>query len=230
MEEEVKHMEIKHVDIKHVDIKHAEIKPNVSSVPGINVTKPDAGMPLPSSLYQKLHATRIAKVMLFLDCFGQYDEFGAMSPDGRLDLVCRLERSCYNYTIDKAKEENIMPTWTNDVFGDLYHSICYKISSNVDRAFVNNTRFALNVISGVFDVDQVPRMSSKEMYPAIYDALEAEIRNRANVRKNVKVTSMYRCRMCHKRECTIQPRYNRSLDEGTSLTITCQNCSFEWCA
>ena len=38
----------------------------------------------------------------------------------------------------------------------------------------------------------------------------------------------HKCSKCKENKCTIVPRFNRSLDEGVNLTVTCMNCSFEW--
>jgi DNA-directed RNA polymerase subunit M/transcription elongation factor TFIIS len=189
---------------------------------------PYSGIHIPADLYQKLHKYRVTKLSLFLDCLVQYDDFNKLQYNEKILLVKSIEKACYNYTITKSMEKNIMSTWENDIFCDVYHSTCYKISSNIDKTFINNDKFALSIINKTINIDDLPNISSKEIFPELYEKIEDDIKSRSNIKQTVKVTKMYKCSRCKQKQCTIQPRYNRSLDEGVNLIITCQNCKHEW--
>jgi DNA-directed RNA polymerase subunit M/transcription elongation factor TFIIS len=196
----------------------------------VNSAKPDAFDPLMSKHYSKpYNRYRRAKLIIFSSVLKHHAEFRAMPIAARFDIVEKLERSCYNGTIDKAKECNIPTKWENELFQDVYTMICAKISSNIDQTGnVKNPYLTSAILVGEIDIAALPKMSSQDLYPAKYRAVLDHIAASKSVTRTVKTSAMYKCRRCHKNECTIDNRYNRSLDEGVNLSITCVSCGFEW--
>ena len=47
-------------------------------------------------------------------------------------IIKNLERGCLNRAVEKSKSYNIRCVWSNEKFTNLYHSICYKVASNLD--------------------------------------------------------------------------------------------------
>ena len=186
--------------------------------------------PLPAKFYAEPYTRhRRAKLMLFNYCFSYTAQYMDMSYDDRMQLLQQLERSCYNYTISKAIDENIMATWSNDIFCALYHATCYKISSNTDASNeISNKQLISKILDKTIDINALPSMTSQELYPEQYTDILQRIAASKNIVQSVKTSAMYRCSKCKENKCTIVPRFNRSLDEGVNLTVTCMNCSFEW--
>lgn len=187
--------------------------------------------PLISDFYtDNYNAIRRSKLILFLDVFGHYDKFRVMRYEDKMNLIARLEKACYNYAIDKAKEKNIQWSWSNIVFQDIYHTPCYKISSNVYSTLVRNITLADNILDNKINIERLPYLSSQDICPGMYQDVMSKVEKSKNVELTIKTSSMYTCRKCKQTKCSIENRYNRSLDELTNLTITCLNCGYEFCA
>lgn len=186
--------------------------------------------PLPLvAYYEPYNTVRRAKLMLLDDCLKDYAEYLEMSIIMRQDLNTKIELSCYLTAIEKSNELNAPIEWTNTTFTCLYHSLCNKITSNIDvNGLVKNTRLAQQILDGQIDITELPKLASIELYPEKYETIIARLELSKNVETTVKTSNMYKCRRCHTNKCKIENRYNRSLDEGVNLTITCCSCGFEW--
>jgi DNA-directed RNA polymerase subunit M/transcription elongation factor TFIIS len=183
---------------------------------------------LPISFYNKnFHVLRQAKVSMFTSFLKKHDSI--TSKEMRLDLASKLEKSCYLYTVNKSINENIPNRWDNDLFIIIYNSTCARISSNLSTTnLVKNNYLLPNILNGNINIEILPSLSSQELFPDMYLDIINKLEISKTVQSTVKTSSMYRCRRCGKKECTIANRYNRSLDEGVNLTITCVSCGYEW--
>ncbi len=172
---------------------------------------------------------RRAKLILYMYVLCHHDKFRQMTNTDKFALIERIERACFNYTINKAMELNIPTKWDNDLFADTYTLICAKISSNIDQeSELKNPYLADAILSGKIDIKNLPKMTSQELYPEKYVSVLNKIEIAKNIKHTIKTTSMYRCRRCHKSECTYEPRYNRSMDEGINITVHCISCGNSW--
>lgn len=186
--------------------------------------------PLPIKFYEKpYNGTRRCKISVFDTCLSAFKSYTNMSVNDRFALVEKIERACHNATVSKANEENIQPLWENDLFRDVYHAICYKISSNIEAyGPVKNYKFAKDIIAGNLNISSLPKQTSQELYPEKYADVLNRIEKSKNVTHSVKTSVMYKCRRCFKSECIIENRYNRSLDEGVNLSVQCVSCGLQW--
>ena len=140
-----------------------------------------------------------------------------------------LERGCYNRTIEKANSYNIRCIWSNPDFVNLYHSICYKVASNLDtESIVESEYIREKIINREVEPITVANMTSKELCPKKYKKIDEKLSKRTNLERKIKYSELYRCRKCKTNKTTTERRYNRSLDEGVNLTIHCVNCGFSW--
>ena len=172
---------------------------------------------------------RRAKLSMFSNVIKGHASIISMSIAERFNLIEKIERSCFNCTIAKATEENIPTKWNNTMFRYVYDVLCAKIASNLSTTnSVKNTYLLPAIIDGSIKISELPKMTSQELFPDKYKEIIIKLETSKNVKKTVKTSSMYRCRRCGKYECTIENRYNRSLDEGVNLTITCVACGNEW--
>jgi len=153
-----------------------------------------------------------------------------MTVEKRLDLLKKLEKACYNCTFDKAIEDNIITSWDDQSFCDIYHAICAKISMNISSFLVNNTTLPKLILEGRVSLPSLPNRSSQDLFPEKYVDIMKKVEASKTATVTFKTTAMYRCPQCKKNECIYENRYNRSLDEGVNLYITCMNCSYQWCA
>lgn len=184
-----------------------------------------------SEKYYKLpyNATRRAKIMLFGSDLIDQSTFIKKTTEEKLHLLEKLERACYNYTIEKAYENNIVASWEIDLFVDLYHSTCAKVSFNICmNGLVNNPNLVTSILDDTINLKELPKMSSQEMFPQKYVDIMKKIEESKTVTTTLKTSALYKCRKCKKNECSMENVYNRSFDEGTNLRITCLNCGYEW--
>lgn len=187
-------------------------------------------IPLDTYFYgPKYNKIRRAKLILFCSLLSEYDEFKQMLYDKQMFIIKKIERVCYNYSIDVANENNIIIIWEDDNFCNIYHSICYKISSNLEGGgMVNNPNIAKKIFNGDITIESLPMMSSTEMFPQKYKEITDRIEISKRVTQTKKVTSKYTCKNCKKSKCIEENLYNRSLDEGVNVRITCDNCGHKW--
>ena len=172
---------------------------------------------------------RRAKLILFMHVFLQHDEFKNYTNENKFLLIERVERACFNHTISKATELNIPMRWDCDLFFDVYTLICAKISSNIDQEDdIKNPYLANAILTGKIEIGDLPKMTSQELYPEKYVSVLSKIEVAKNIKQTVKTTTMYWCKRCKRNECTYEPRYNRSLDEGINLTVHCVTCGNSW--
>jgi DNA-directed RNA polymerase subunit M/transcription elongation factor TFIIS len=204
-------------DEKH-DIDHSDYPRN----------KPLNPDPLPIKYYSKpYNGFRRAKLILFNSVLKQHKEF--MATSDHFSIVEKIERSCFNYTIEKAIELNVPTDWHDEYFQYLYSINCAKIASNIDlQNNVHNTYLAPAIIRGEIDIKALPRMTSQELFPEKYKSVLTKLEESKNVERTVKTTALYTCRRCKKAECIYENLYNRSLDEGVNLMITCMSCGLQW--
>ncbi len=183
-------------------------------------------VPLPLFFYKHpYNRLRRAKIIVFGNVLDEYEQFRLLTDKKRFSKLKKLESACFNYAIDRAFEENIPTSWSIPLFGELYSSICYKVSSNIDKNdLVNSSFLADRIINNLIDIKQVPRLPSYELCPHKYADLLRQIEESKNVQFSIKTTSMYKCGKCKKSECTYENLYNRSLDEGVNIKVTCINC------
>lgn len=144
-------------------------------------------------------------------------------------IIEYLERGCLNRAVEKAKVYNIRCVWVNQKFVDLYHSICYKVASNIDSTSSIKSDYLRNkILNNELNLVNVANMTSKELCPKKYEKIDAKMNKRANLERKIKYSELYRCRKCKRNQCTTERRYNRSLDEGVNLTINCSFCGHSW--
>ena len=111
----------------------------------------------------------------------------------------------------------------------MYHSICYNIFTNLDfESAVQSVYLFRKIINNDINCNEIAGMSSVELCPEKYEKISKEINQRANIKYTEKFSELYHCRKCKKNKTIVKNRYNRSLDEGTNITIQCINCSASW--
>jgi DNA-directed RNA polymerase subunit M/transcription elongation factor TFIIS len=172
---------------------------------------------------------RRAKLSMFSSVLNGHSQILKMNIVDRYTLIEKLERSSFNCAITKATNDNIPTKWENELFRDVYNVLCAKISANLSTTnSVKNDYLLPKILDESILISNLPKMSSQELFPDKYKDIMDKLETSKNVKQTVKTSAMYRCRRCGKNECTTENRYNRSLDEGVNLTITCMACGNEW--
>ena len=172
---------------------------------------------------------RRCKIMLFGDVLWNFELFHTMQYKTQIKFLKKIEKSCFNYSVDRADEENIIASWDNDLFSSIYDSSCYKISANIEpNCLVDNKEFAEKILNGSISIKTLPKLNSHDIFPKKYSSILSRIESSKNIKMTIKTTTMYKCGKCYKNQCTVKNLYNRSTDEGVNLRVTCVNCGFSF--
>jgi hypothetical protein len=208
-----------------MDISKDEIIPNIN----INYVL-DLNFSLDIYFYEaNYNSYRRQKILMFGTIFMLYESFKQLCSDEQNKLLIDIENSCLNYTNEVSNEKNITIKWSNDVYLSLYNLSCNKITSNIDlKGNIKNIKFAENIIQRKINIDLIPYMNMIEIYPEKYVELLHKIELSKNVVETIKEVTMYKCGKCKHGGTRLENVYNRSIDEGTNVRVTCNKCGNSW--
>lgn len=185
---------------------------------------------IPYELYNnsKYSKERREIIIMFASIFDNYSKFKEIKYDEQVNILIRVEKSCFDKSVSKAGEDAIYVDWSNERFKYLYSLICSRVSKNLDcDSEVKDTYLLDNIVKGSIDIDVLGGMSSDDISMK-NNELKEQLNSRRNQKIKQKTTNMYTCRNCKGRECTIRMQQMRSLDEGTTLILNCVNCGFRF--
>lgn len=148
------------------------------------------------------------------------------------DDIRDLERSIYEVTFDRAQKCYIPLNWRSPLFCEAYRQTLRSVLSNLHpKSPVNNPRLLRRVREGELILSSIPSLSSYEMYPENWFSLKDKLVQREQKileGNKSRATDQFKCRRCHKQECTYYELQTRSADEPMTIFITCLNCGKEW--
>jgi Transcription factor S-II (TFIIS) len=146
--------------------------------------------------------------------------------------IISLEKGIFEASYDTAVKQYIPVSWKSSAFCEVYRQIVRSILSNIHpKSPVCNTRLLSRVIEGEFTLYNLPFMSSYEMFPEHWFVLKDKLLQREQKileGNRSRATDQFKCRRCHKSECTYYELQTRSADEPMTIFITCLNCGKEW--
>lgn len=148
----------------------------------------------------------------------------------RQAIIMQLEAAIYAEAHSRAKHNGIVCLWDSDDFLDIYNVTSYKATSNLDADIVKNATLADQFITGQISAKQLATSTSQELFPQMYTEVIAKMMASRAVNQTIRTSSMYKCGKCKSSKCLISSLYNRSLDEGVNLQVTCQVCQHRWTA
>lgn len=175
---------------------------------------------------RRIHVQLIAQAML------SYPTFAALEIDEQNTCIRRIERGCFNHATTVATNENIQCSWHEPLFTTIYNMITYKIQSNLtwDEKEPMTEYLIKKITDGDICVKNIGSMESKELCPETTQAIYDEIEKRKQLSVPKKYIYIHECSKCHGRKTTEVELQLRSLDEGSTLIVTCEmdNCSNVW--
>lgn len=143
-----------------------------------------------------------------------------------------LERSIFEATFEHAQKNYIPLNWRAHLFCESYRQRVRAVLCNIHpKSPVNNPRLLSRVLEGEFTLSCIPTLTSYEMYPENWFELKDKLVQREQKileGNKSRATDQFKCRRCHKRECTYYELQTRSADEPMTIFITCLNCGKEW--
>lgn len=143
-----------------------------------------------------------------------------------------LEIGIFNWTIDYSSKNKIIKNWQNPRFYNIYTEKARSVIANVDKdSYVKNGRLKERLDEKEFTPHEIPFMKPENTFPEIWkETIDAYMKKYENAyeRKDVTVSSLFRCGKCKKKECTYYSMQTRSADEGETVFVKCLNCGNSW--
>lgn len=184
-------------------------------------------IPLPIDPFYKddYNSIRRLKTIVISSILSKYSPFIELTPAAQIDILIHIENSCANETIRKARDSNIRCVWDNTQFTDIYHTVCYNISSSLDQGSIS---LIDRIISKDININNIANLSCKDLLPEKYEFITNKTNKRINIEQTTKYTKMYFCKKCKNNKTSVERVQARSGDEGSSFHITCLFCGTKW--
>lgn len=175
--------------------------------------------------------TSPARILLqnrFLSDLNKNEKFAALDGEKQNAIARRLERACFNLSIDIANLNNVPAVFDNGRFVQIYSAECMRILWNISPSVAYNSYFVDSILSGVIDVTKVGSLKNEDLNPEVSKKERDEIAARQNQKTEIKVSRKYKCKKCGGNE-TIPIEYQgRAADEASSKSVRCIACGHVW--
>lgn len=146
--------------------------------------------------------------------------------------ILSLEKGIFESALHQAKKQYIARNWKLAPFREVYQQIVRFVICNLHpESPVNNHRLLTRVLEGELTLEELPHMTNYEVFPEKWFALKDKLVQREQKileGNKSRATDQFKCRRCHKSECTYYELQTRSSDEPMTIFITCCNCGKEW--
>ena len=148
-----------------------------------------------------------------------------------VEKLVNLESAIYNYSITKAIELNIVPTW-NMLFKKIYINRIRTIYLNLDEnSYIKNTRLKERFNSNEFTEKELACMTPQQLFPENWKELLDKKYKKDKVQYETKkeaMTDQFKCRKCKSTKTCYYEMQTRSADEPMTIFITCLDCGNRW--
>jgi transcription elongation factor S-II len=146
--------------------------------------------------------------------------------------IRQLEKGIFEAAFNYALKNHVARSWKSQVFIEIYRQIVRSVFSNIHpESPVKNPRLLTRILDGEFPLQNIPQMTSYEMFPEKWFELKDKLLQREQKileGNKSRATDQFKCRRCNKRECTYYELQTRSADEPMTCFISCLNCGKEW--
>ena len=147
-------------------------------------------------------------------------------------LSLNLEKGIFNYSIQTAKQKNIVRKWDNTAFVLIYIDKLRSIILNLNaKSTVQNKQLLKRLKNGQFKAHELAFMTHQELFPEKWKTLiEEKIKRDQNEGKVdlSAATDEFYCFRCKKRKCSYYQMQTRSADEPMTTFVTCLLCGNNW--
>ena len=144
----------------------------------------------------------------------------------------KLENTILQLTLTDANSKQVLRTFENPLFCNLYMCSLRRLISNLDpKTYVKNTNLLPRLLSKDLSIETLATMNVMDFQPTLYAGLRERmlLREKQQLEGNkAMATDMFKCGRCHKRETTFYELQTRSADEPMTKFITCVNCGNHW--
>jgi len=183
-------------------------------------------------------------------CLKNYEKFSTVDESHLKGISELIEMGIYNHSVRKSRERHIPISWQDQSFVEIYSNISYNVKVNLDvKSSVNEHHSekiktylaskmyefhvhqdddSISVANRIIIPESLGAVSSVELNPHINQVYLDEINLREQQGIVMKFSKMYRCDRCGKRKTRVREIQSASLDEGSTLFITCIGCGNRW--
>jgi len=144
------------------------------------------------------------------------------------DKSAIIEKSIYNNTIQKAISKDIIRSWENRLFKNLYLNKIQSILTNIN---LDKSTLLYRIRTNNINLEQIGSLSHSELCPDMWEEL-LKLKNERVNRIFEPVpdvqTDIYQCNRCKKRNCTFYQAQTRGADEPMTTFVTCNHCQKRW--
>ena len=144
----------------------------------------------------------------------------------RITYSLNIEKSIYNYTVDKGKQLKIIRKWDNVYFVLIYVNKLKSILYNLKNPIIID-----KIKKKQISTKQIAYMSHMELLPEKWDEKmkEKELRLENKFFPKIEAsTDNFTCGKCKSTACTYYQLQTRSADEPMTTFVTCTNCGKRW--
>jgi transcription elongation factor S-II len=153
-----------------------------------------------------------------------------------LHILCKhnpdlpLKKLFYiSFNINKSCHRRVLTYEDPNNYESNYQIIMFKVIMNLDPdSSLNNWYLMDNIINNTIDIKEICFCESSDLCPSKNYEIYKKVKERNNITKEKKFTTLYTCGKCRQKKCTVQSVQLRSVDEGSNLSIECTNCFYCW--
>lgn len=143
-----------------------------------------------------------------------------------------LEIGIYNYSIDYAKEHNIVCSWQFELFREVYTAKARSLFANLKQdSYVGNTQLRERLKDNVFKPHEIAMMTPDVLYPDRWRQIidQELLRNKTAYEiTEVSMTDKVICGKCKKNKISYYEKQIRSADEPMTAFFRCISCGHRW--
>lgn len=144
-------------------------------------------------------------------------------------MASNIEKSIFNWSISKSRQQNDVPSWENLSFVSRYKHKSLAITRNLQNT---QTRLLERVKRGFVQSVKIVNMTPDEIWPGgPWDLKRKEILAKELSKIGQEETpsdGLFTCAKCKSKKTTYYQLQTRSADEPMTTFVTCLNCNKRW--
>lgn len=142
-------------------------------------------------------------------------------------ISTNIEKGVFNFSLGKAKEENIIKKWDNIYFVHIYIDRLRSVFTNLQK----NDVLVKKIQTKEIRAHEIAFMTHQTMNPDHWKKLLEEKKTRDSNKYDPKIcanTDTFTCRKCKSKKCSYYQLQTRSADEPMTTFVTCIDCGNRW--
>lgn len=157
----------------------------------------------------------------------QYPRWLTLDVKVRDAYIRRIERGCYNSTIETCIQNGIERQWTNKEFVSLYSTETGKIMADLDIE-TGSSEFIDSIINHNVNFETITELKSYDRCPSSSVEIRTMIKQRQEQKIEKKYSKLEKCPKCSARKTSYSSSQKMSADEIATTKFTCQECGHSW--